>query len=156
MYACSINSHRDSTEQIAVIILFMNEETKGQIKKNCIASYIAEDKTEFGKKLAIPFVVLLWFYPQKKKTFSAKTRCCVLGSISWKENFIQGPWNKIGVHIQSYSPGLCYLQHTKLLLCRSWNLVCICNYRHINSLVTKLVCILYHRQMELGHSFSFW
>lgn len=70
MYACSINSHRDSTEQIAVIILFMNEETKGQIKKNCIASYIAEDKTEFGKKLAIPFVVLLWFYPQKKKKHS--------------------------------------------------------------------------------------
>lgn len=74
MYACSINSHRDSTEQIAVIILFMNEETKGQIKKNCIASYIAEDKTEFGKKLAIPFVVLLWFYPQKKKNILCKNQ----------------------------------------------------------------------------------
>ena len=37
----------------------MNEETKGQIKINCTASYIAKDKTELGKKVAIPFVVLL-------------------------------------------------------------------------------------------------
>lgn len=59
MYACSIDSHRDSIEQIALITLFVNEETKGQIKKNCNASYIAKDKTELGKKLAIPFVVLL-------------------------------------------------------------------------------------------------
>lgn len=59
MYACSINSHRDSIEQIAFIVLFMNEETKGQIKTNCTASYIAKGKTELGKKLAIPFVGLL-------------------------------------------------------------------------------------------------
>lgn len=155
MYACSINSHRDPIEQIVLTILFMNEETKGQIKENYTTSYIAKGKTEFRKKLTIPFAVLLWFHPQKKK-FSAKTRYCVLGSISWKEYFTQGPWNKIGIKIQSYSPGLCNLHHTKLILCRSWSLAHMCNYPHINFLATTLAYILSHRQMELGHSFSFW
>jgi hypothetical protein len=34
MYVCFINPHRDSIEYLVLIVLFMNEETKGQIKRN--------------------------------------------------------------------------------------------------------------------------
>lgn len=44
----------------------MNEETKGQIKENYTASYIAKDKSELRKKLATSFAVLLLFHPQNK------------------------------------------------------------------------------------------
>lgn len=52
----------------------MNEETKGQIKENYTASYIAKDKSELRKKLATSFAVLLLFHPQNKTNNKKKTK----------------------------------------------------------------------------------
>lgn len=76
----------------------MNEETKGQIKTNCTASYIAKDKTESGKKLAIPFVVLLWFYPQKPHSLQ-KPGLVFLALFHGKSILPKVLENKIGIQI---------------------------------------------------------